>query len=111
MQTTDFVMVQTTTDSLEETERLASVAVEGHLAACVQVSQVESFYHWQGAVHRDPEYLLTLKTTTSSVSGIKQLLAREHSYEEPELIVVPIVDGDDGYLAWVRETSSSQPSD
>lgn len=102
MLTTDYVTVQTTTDSCDEAERLASLVVARQLAACVQVSQVHSFYRWQGETHRDQEFLLTLKTTGATVPGIKHLLGEHHSYDEPELIVLPIIDGAPGYLDWIR---------
>lgn len=106
MQTTDCVTVQTTTDSSDDADRLASLAVEQRFAACVQVSQVHSFYRWQGETHRDQEYLLTFKTTAATVSSIKHLLIEEHTYDEPELIVLPIVDGAAGYLDWMREMTA-----
>lgn len=100
---TDFVTVQTTTDSAAEAEKLASSAVDGQLAACVQVSEIRSYYRWQGETHNDPEYLLTCKTTALAVPGIKKLLEAEHSYDEPELIVTPIIDGSQAYLQWIAE--------
>lgn len=107
MDTPDFVTVQTTTDTAAEAEKLAAAAVEQQLAACVQVSEIRSYYRWQGETHNDPEFLLTLKTTASSVEGIKALLEREHSYDEPELIVQPIVSGSDSYLQWIADSTSA----
>jgi len=107
MDTDDFVTVQTTTDSADEAEQLASLAVERRLAACVQVSEVRSYYWWQGETHSDPEFLLTLKTTSGSVPGIKELLASQHSYDEPELIVTPIIGGSDTYLQWIAESTGA----
>lgn len=110
MDTTDFVTVQTTTDSAGEAEQLAALAVERRLAACVQVSEVRSYYWWQGETHSDPEFLLTLKTTSGAVPAIKELLGSQHSYDEPELIVQPIVDGSDTYLEWIAQcTELSSP--
>lgn len=107
MDTADFVTAQTTTDSSDEAEQLAALAVERRLAACVQVSEVRSYYWWQGETHSDPEFLLTLKTTSGSVPGIRDLLASQHSYDEPELIVQPIIAGSDTYLRWIAESTGS----
>lgn len=106
MNTHEFVIVQTTCDSSEEVHQLATAAVEQQLAACVQVSQVQSYYRWEGEAHHDPEFLLSLKTTTSAVGKIKEFLAHQHSYDEPELVVIPIVDGSQGYLQWMRDSTS-----
>lgn len=104
----EFVTVQTTTDSAPEVANLASALVEQRLAACVQVSQIQSYYRWEGKVHHEPEFLLTLKTSSTAIHGIKMLLDQQHSYDEPELIVTPITDGSDGYLEWVREQTAPE---
>lgn len=107
MSTADFVTVQTTTDSAAEAEHLASTAVAQQLAACVQVCQITSYYRWQEETHQDPEFLLTMKTTLSAVDRLKSVIAAEHSYDEPELIVQPIIDGSADYLRWIRESTDA----
>lgn len=102
----EFVTVQTTVEDRPQAERLAAALLDAGLGACVQVSAVRSFYRWKGEVHDDPEQLLTVKTTAAAVPALKELLAREHPYEEPELIVQPILDGAPGYLDWVRENTA-----
>ncbi|WP_150461060.1 divalent-cation tolerance protein CutA [Nesterenkonia ebinurensis] len=106
MDQVQYVTVQTTTDSAAEAQHLASAAVAQRLAACVQISEVRSFYQWQAETHDDAEHLLTLKTTAAQVPGIKELLAQQHSYDEPELIVQPIIDGSAGYLNWIAESTA-----
>lgn len=96
---------RTTADSAEVAERLASRAVETRLAACVQVSEVKSFYHWEGGIQQDPEFLLTLKTTAEAVPELKRFIEKEHPYDEPEFIVVPVIDGSQGYLSWVARST------
>lgn len=76
----------------------------------MQVSEVRSYYWWQGETHSDPEFLLTLKTTSGSVPGFEELLASQHSYDEPELIVLPIIAGSDTYLQWIAESTGAQSS-
>lgn len=106
MTSQEFVIMQTTTDTAEEADRLAAAVVEQQLAACVQVSQVTSYYRWQGEAQRDPEFLLAFKTTVSAMERVKEYLAANHSYEEPEVIVVPIVEGSRGYLQWMANSVS-----
>lgn len=100
----EFVAAQTTLDSRESAHHLASAAVQARLVACVQVSVVSSFYRWDGGVENDEEHLLTFKTTAAAVPGLRDLLGREHPYDEPEFIVLPIVDGSESYLEWIRES-------
>ena len=98
----DCVTAQTTVDSAEAAEALASALIEQGLAACVQVAQVRSYYRWQGQVHNVPEWLLTVKTTAEAAAGP----LRDHI--EPEFIVQPIVDGSEDYLTWIRESVQPQ---
>ncbi|GAB3190280.1 divalent-cation tolerance protein CutA [Nesterenkonia suensis] len=100
----EFVTVQTTVEDEQQAQHLAMVLLEAGLGACVQLSPIRSFYRWKGEVHDDPEQLLTVKTTAAAVPALKSLLDREHPYEEPELIVQPIIDGAPGYLDWVWES-------
>lgn len=102
----DFATVQTTVQDESQARRLAEAILDAGLGACVQVTAIRSFYRWQGQTHDDPEQLVTVKTTAAAVPGLKTLLEGEHPYEEPELIVQPIIDGADGYLDWVRENTS-----
>ena len=104
MKVPEFAVVQTTTDSSEEAHQLASAVVQHQLAACVQVTEVQSFYRWDGAVHQDPEFLLSFKTSYGAVGELKEFLAQGPSYDEPECIVVPIIDGSPGYSQWIRDS-------
>lgn len=99
------VAAETTTDSREVAEHLAATAVDQGLAACVQIAPIRSYYRWEGEVQNDPEYLLTFKTTEAAADGpLKEFLDREHPYDEPELIVLPITGGSASYLAWIAES-------
>ena len=103
------VTAQTTVDSREAAEALASAAIDQAFAACVQVSAVRSYYRWQGQVHNVPEWLLTVKTTAEAAAGpLRDHIAQRHPYDEPEFIVQPIVDGSEDYLTWIRESVQPQ---
>lgn len=105
----DCVTAQTTVDSAEAAEALASAVIDQELAACVQVAQVRSFYRWQGDVHDDAEWLLTFKTTAEAAAGsLRDHISQHHPYDEPEYIVQPIIDGSEDYLQWIRESVHPQ---
>jgi len=95
-------VVLTTTDSADEAERLARVLVDARLAACVQiVGPVRSVFRWEGAVSVEPEWQLWLKTDASRVDDLTARLVAEHTYDVPEVLVLPVVGGHGPYLAWV----------
>ncbi len=100
---TDKVVAYTTCSDKAEAEKLARHLVEERLAACVSVLPgVQSFYRWQGKIEVDDEILLMIKTSRDLVDEVRRALDQLHSYDLPELIVVPVVDGSPNYLAWLE---------
>lgn len=105
-----YSLVTTTTDSDEQTELIAQTLLDRRLAACVQASTIRSFYRWDGAVHDDPETLLTIKCRTADFAAIEQAIAEVHTYDEPEIVQVPITNGSATYLDWIAtETMPDRP--
>ena len=87
-------------------QRIAETLVDEHLAACVnQLPAIRSTYRWQGAVHNDNEQLLLIKTTDARLAALERRLLELHPYDVPELIAVPVAQGNATYLDWVRQQS------
>ena len=99
----EFAVVSTTVESREEAETLAHLLVEERLAACVQVMPIASVYRWKGKVESASEHLLLAKTHTDKASALVSRIQEVHSYDVPEVVVTPIVDGSPDYLKWVSE--------
>jgi periplasmic divalent cation tolerance protein len=96
------LLVITTLPDQEAAERLAQTLIEGHLAACVNIgAPVTSIYRWEGAIQRDSEHLLTIKTTRRCYAALERAILDQHPYELPEVIAVPITAGLTDYLAWI----------
>jgi periplasmic divalent cation tolerance protein len=99
---TGHVMVLTTAPSEEEGRRLARELVGARLAACVQMtSQIRAVYRWKGEIYDEPEWQLWIKTASDKVDGLVAWLPEHHSYEVPELIVLPVTGGWQPYLDWI----------
>ncbi len=79
------IAVFTTVGSEAEAKRIARALVERKLAACVQISQIESFYHWNGAVQNEPEYRLLIKTAAERYGEVEAAIREMHSYELPAI--------------------------
>jgi periplasmic divalent cation tolerance protein len=89
--------------SKAEADRIASSLVEERLAACVNIlPPVQSVYRWRGAVERAEEIPLLIKTTRDRFSALRDRIETIHSYDTPEIVAVPIVEGSERYLAWLR---------
>src|SRR5262245_10016305 len=98
-------LVLTTAGSAEQAERLARELVERRLAACVNVvAGVVSTYRWRGAVEREPELLLVIKTVERLLEPVRAASRELRGYELPEVLWLPAGGGDPAYLGWLVES-------
>jgi periplasmic divalent cation tolerance protein len=97
------LVVLTTCATAAEAEGLASALVERRLAACVNaVTGVVSTFRWQGAVQRERESLLVIKTTEARLAAVEAVIHERSGYELPEMIAIPVEAGSARYLDWVQ---------
>ena len=99
------VLVVYVTAPRAEAAAIARGLVERQLAACVNiVDAVRSVYRWEGAVQEDPEALLIIKTRKEAFATLRDAVTELHSYDCPEVIALPVVDGAPAYLKWVLDS-------
>ena len=97
------VQIYTTTNTRENAEKIAKALVENRLAACVQiVGPVASVYWWRGQIEETAEWLCIVKTRRSLYDTVGSAIRRNHTYEIPEIIAVPVVEGDEDYTSWLN---------
>lgn len=96
-------VVTTTTSTEEETERIAFALLDQKLAACVQVLPIKSYYTWQDKMNIEDEHLLLIKCKRSDFAEIEKCIKENHSYEVPEIVMVPIEAGSKDYLDWIEQ--------
>jgi periplasmic divalent cation tolerance protein len=98
----EFVLIFTTMPDDERADALARTLVDERLSACVNVhAPMTSTYRWKGAVEREPERQLVIKTTRERVPDLETRLRALHPYEVPEFLVVAVDGGSAAYLDWV----------
>lgn len=101
---TDKIMVLSTCSNPEEGDRIARALVEEGVAACVNIFPgARSIYRWQGKLEDSSECLLFIKTSRGRFEELRAALERVHSYEVPEMLALPVVDGAPNYLAWLED--------
>lgn len=99
---TDKIVVLSACDSEENATVLARTLVERNLAACVNiVPGARSIYRWQGSMEDSAEWLLVIKSRRDLFDQLRDVIATAHSYEVPEVIALPVVDGSEAYLSWI----------
>jgi len=98
------LVVFITAPNEEEAAKIAKVLVEERLVGCVNIiKDIRSIYSWQGKIEDERELLMILKTRHELFSSLKARVKELHSYTVPEIIALPVVDGSEEYLAWLRE--------
>jgi len=106
MQDTGRVVVYITAPNEEEAERIARMLVDKRLAACAAlVSPIRSIYRWKGEVCDEKEVLIIAKTTAAMFGSLRDATLEAHSYEVPEIVAVPIADGEPRYLQWITDNA------
>ncbi|RJG51681.1 divalent-cation tolerance protein CutA [Motilimonas pumila] len=102
----DYIMVLCSAPDSTEAENIAEQILEQKLAACITMQpNVYSFYHWHGEVQKDREVLMMIKTRGQLFDELNQAIKRMHSYETPEIIALPVKDGDRQYLSWIDQVT------
>ena len=97
------IVVLITARDGEEAERIARRLIEEKLIACANiVDGVKSIFWWQGKVDEARETLIILKSKKTLFKKIIKTVKSVHSYDVPEIIALPIIDGNPDYLEWIH---------
>ncbi|MHA1409488.1 MAG: divalent-cation tolerance protein CutA [Candidatus Odinarchaeia archaeon] len=100
-----YIIVFVTTGSFQEAEKIANIVVSGKIAACVNIiPKITSIYWWKGKIEKDEECLLVIKTLEEKYSELEKIIFKSHSYENPEIICIPITKGSKKYFKWIEDS-------
>jgi len=100
------IAVVTTTDSRDNARAIARALVERKLAACVQISRIESHYVWDGSTQQEEEFRLVIKTTDERYADIESAVRELHGYELPAIYAVTLDPVFGPYAKWVADNSA-----
>lgn len=95
----------TTAPNRETAEKLAEGILDNHLAACIQMTDIRSFFLWEGVLRKEEEVALYIKTTAACYCDLEVYLEEHHPYDVPEIIKLPVTGGFPGYLGWLDSTT------
>ena len=103
-QADEFIAVLTTVASEEQAKAIAQALLEAKLAACINLFPIQSYYTWQEKINCDREWQLIIKTRFALFSQLTATIQALHKYEIPEIIALPIVEGSQSYLQWLKNS-------
>ncbi len=99
----EFIQVLTAVDRPEAAQAIAKALLENRLAACVQIwGPIQSLYWWQGKIEKTQECLMLIKSLRELYSKIEETIRSLHPYHVPEILALPILEGDSAYLQWLK---------
>lgn len=103
------IVVLVTTPNREVAERIARKLVETRLAACINIiDSIKSMYWWKGRIEEDNEVLMIIKTRLDVFNDLVEEVKKNHVYEVPEVIALPVIIGYRDYINWLEKETKSQ---
>ena len=103
------LLVITTVATREQALALARDLVERRLAACAQITAIDSVYRWQGAVEQDGEFRLLLKTHADGYAALEAAIRAQHPYALPAIHALATVQAYAPYAEWVEASTKPEP--
>jgi uncharacterized protein involved in tolerance to divalent cations len=97
-----FAIVLVTAPDLKTARALGKAALGARLVACANlIPGLESHYWWRGKLERSREVLLVFKSTKAKLPALEKIVLKNHPYDTPEFIVLPVTFGTSAYLDWL----------
>lgn len=103
---TKLIAIMTTTESMTAAQDIARALVERRLAACVQVTEIESFFNWEGEAQNEREFRVLVKSTKARYPDVESAIRELHGYDLPAIVAFDFTDAWGPYAEWVEENSS-----
>jgi periplasmic divalent cation tolerance protein len=98
-----YVIVLVTTGSKQEAEKIAQHLLDSKLIACANIiGPVSSIFCWSGKVEKAEEYLTLMKSRRDLFEELSKTVKALHSYEVPEILAIPVVEGSNAYMKWLE---------
>jgi periplasmic divalent cation tolerance protein len=98
----EYVIIMVTTANKQEAEKIAQHLLKERLIACANIiGPVSSLFHWAGKTEKAEEFLIFMKSRKDLFDKLAETVKALHSYEVPEILVLPVVGGSKAYLDWL----------
>ena len=101
----NYIVVQTTTDSINVARKLVNILLADRLIACGQISEIESYYSWKNKVHNTKEYRVIMKTKKGLYSDIENSIRCNHDYNVPSISAYYLKEIFEPYGNWIDENT------
>lgn len=103
----EYCIVLSTAGTQQNRDEIVKSLLESKLVACIQTMPIESHYVWKGEICSDNEWLMVIKTRRDLYALVEDKIKNLHEYEVAQIVQVPIVEGFNPYLEWLRQSTLS----
>jgi periplasmic divalent cation tolerance protein len=100
------IVIQTSCENAQVAENIQHALISQQLAACIQSSEIKSTYLWQGKIESASEIKFEIKTKSTLFDAVSTVIKQKTSYDCPEIIALPITQGDKAYLDWIIDSTN-----
>ena len=99
-----YIIVLVTTCNKEEGLKIANTLLKERIIACANIiEKVTSLFWWKGKIDSEEEVILIMKSHQRLFNKLSVRVKKLHSYEIPEILAFPIIEGSKSYLNWMKK--------
>lgn len=108
MNDSPYIVILITTSTEKEAQKISDKLLNNKLVACVNIiKNVNSHFWWRKKIESANEILLVAKTKSKLFNEIIKTVKPMHGYDVPEIIALPIIDGNKDYLDWIKKNTKN----
>jgi len=98
-----YITILVTAANKQEAEKIAQQLLKAKLIACANIiDSISSIFRWSGKIEKAEECLVLMKSRRELFEEITRKVKELHSYEVPEILAIPLVDGSKAYFEWME---------
>jgi periplasmic divalent cation tolerance protein len=105
------IVIVSTYPDKKSISRVSHIVVEKKLADCVNYTKINSVYTWKNKIQDTTEFLALFKTTSGSKQKLKDIIAKTHPYEVPEIVELKMDNANLPYMKWLEESTLRSKSE
>lgn len=104
-----YIAVFMTVSDEKEATKIVHSLLKDRLIACANiVGPVSSLFWWKGKIDKASEFLVIMKSRKNLFKKLSERVKELHSYEVPEVIALPVIEGLPSYLNWLGTSLYSE---
>lgn len=98
------LMVKFVCPEEQEANSIADVLLAKGLVASTQIKEIDSKFGWNNELVLTTEYEVTCFTRRFHFPKIVEVIERNHSYEVPQIIGIPVEYANAKFIDWVNKS-------